>query len=103
MNKTLHRSAGKTGASLPHWAIVLFGTLLSLSAHAAEHSALWGAEGERWNARSRLPDFSHAGYHQGEKPLPDVPVAGNVKQFGAKGDGTTDDSEAFQAALAAVQ
>ena len=69
----------------------------------AETSALWGERGERWNPRSRLPDFSYAGYHCGEAPLPTVPVVANIKTFGAKGDGTTDDSAAFLAAIASVK
>jgi len=36
-------------------------------------SRLWGAEGELWTPYSRLPDFSHAGYHEGDDPLPRVP------------------------------
>lgn len=63
------------------------------------HSDLWGADGERWNPRGRLPDFSHAGYRYGESPLPDLPVKANVKAFGAVGDGKKDDTQAFQDAL----
>ena len=69
---------------------------------AAEYSALWGRNGELWNPQSRLPDFSFAGYHCGEQSLPVVATGRSVKDFGAKGDGETDDSPAFLAALAAV-
>lgn len=62
-------------------------------------SELWGAAGERWNPAGRLPDFSHAGYHAGETPLPEVAVAVDVRDFGARGDGLQDDSEAFLQAL----
>lgn len=55
--------------------------------------------GERWTADSRLPDFSHAGYHEGERVPPTVPVVANVRDFGAKGDGRSDDTEAFLEAL----
>ena len=52
--------------------------------------------------QSRLPDFSHAGYHCGEQPIPDVPPGVSVKAFGAKGDGVTDDTHAFLKAVALV-
>ena len=39
------------------------------------------------------------GYAAGEKPIPDVPVIANIKDYGAVGDGRTDDSAAFLAAL----
>jgi hypothetical protein len=46
------------------------------------------------------PDFSHAGYHAGDAPIPDVPVVANVRDFGAVGDGVTDDTAAFNRAVA---
>lgn len=67
-----------------------------------EASELWGANGEKWKDSSRLPDFSHAGYCCGEKPIPQVPVVTDVKKHGAAGNGTTDDTKAFLAAVAAV-
>lgn len=70
---------------------------------AARYSALWGERGEDWTAQSRLPDFSFAGYHGGEKLLPDVPTGVSVKDYGAKGDGVTDDSQAFLDALDKVR
>ncbi len=69
----------------------------------SQASELWGDAGERWSPRGRLPDFSHAGYRQGEETIPDVPVAANVRDFGAVGDGATDDSRAFLDALEAVE
>lgn len=68
----------------------------------AQHSALWGERGELWSPHSRLPDFSFAGYHQGERELPTVQPAANVRDFGAVGDGQTDDSQAFLDAIAAT-
>jgi hypothetical protein len=65
----------------------------------AEYSALWGERGEAWTPGGRLPDFSRAGYHEGESPIPVVPQVSSVKDFGAVGDGKTDDTKAFQAAL----
>ena len=70
----------------------------AVSAHA-ETSALWGRAGEAWSPRSRLPDFSHAGYHGGDVPLPVRPPGVSVKDYGAKGDGITDDTDAFIRAL----
>ncbi len=84
---------------------IAFGLLLSATSTwpAAQHSALWGERGENWNSESRLPDFSFAGYHCGEKALPNVPPGVSVKNFGAKGDGVTDDSQAFLDALEKVR
>lgn len=78
-------------------------TLLALAATAAPvTSELWGKNGEKWAPTSRLPDFSHAGYQRGERPLPTLPRAASVRDFGATGDGKTDDSDAFANALAGV-
>ena len=71
-------------------------------AQSLYYSDLWGQEGEKWEPRSRLPDFSFAGYHAGDKALPTVPIKTNVKDFGAQGDGTTDDTAAFKRAIAAT-
>lgn len=73
----------------------------AMAAHA-DHSRLWGKEGEAWFAESRIPDFSFAGYRAGQAAIPDVPVQTNVRDFGATGDGETDDSEAFLQAIQAT-
>src|SRR5258708_4432473 len=65
-------------------------------------SDLWGTNGQLWNTMSRLPDYSFAGYRSGRRALPNVPVTANVKDFGAVGDGKTDDTAAFESAIAAV-
>jgi Pectate lyase superfamily protein len=80
--------------------VILLSVLgLSLTVRA-EISELWGTNGERWSASSRLPDFAYAGYHCGEAPLPNVAPGVSVKQFGARGDGLTDDTQAFLDAIA---
>ena len=47
----------------------------------------------------RLADFSYAGYASGERPIPVVPVAANVRDFGARGDGRSNDTAAFKKAI----
>ena len=82
----------------------LFALLFAFAIQSrAEVSELWGTNGELWSAGSRLPDFSYAGYHCGEKSIPDVPPGVSVKKFGARGDGVTDDTQAFLAAIASVK
>lgn len=70
---------------------------------ASTYSELWGKSGEKWTPESRLPDFSRAGYHRGEDALPNVAKVASVRDFGAIGDGKTDDTEAFIKALAAAK
>ncbi len=72
--------------------------LCPLSSHA-ETSRLFGANGMLWDRAGRLTDFSFAGYHSGESALPRPPIKANVKDFGARGDGTTDDTAAFLQAI----
>jgi hypothetical protein len=81
---------------------MLISLLLSLGSVHAGTSQLWGETGELWDPLGRLPDFSYAGYAQGELTLPKVPVETNVTKFGAVGDGLTDDTAAFQAAIDAT-
>lgn len=60
---------------------------------------LWGKDGSAWTPASPLPDFSTAGYHRGERPLPVRPAEVSVTDYGAIGDGKTDCTEAFARAL----
>ena len=94
------------GKLVPHFCFrlaLVLGLALPLAGRPAEYSALWGRNGEAWTPQSRLPDFSWAGYHCGDCALPTLPPGVNVKSFGAKGDGVTDDSEAFLKALVTVK
>ncbi len=74
--------------------------LIAPGSAAQGTSALWGHAGEDWNPLGRLPDFSYAGYMRGERPLPNPPVVANVLDFGARGDGVSNDVQAFRDAIA---
>jgi hypothetical protein len=70
---------------------------------ACTPSAVWGVNGDRWKPEVTLPDFSYAGYHAGEAPIPAAPARYNIKRdFGAVGDGQTDDTKAFEKAVESV-
>jgi len=84
-------------------AILIATPFLSGFAFGQSHSELWGKSGEKWSAQSRLPDFSFAGYHFGEDPIPTVPVVTDVTKYGARGDGKTDCTKAFFAAIKATK
>jgi len=84
------------------WAITACAMTTWCAAAVAGVSELWGRTGELWRADGRLPDFSHAGYHCGDDPIPKPSVATSVRLFGAKGDGVTDDTKAFQRAIDAT-
>ena len=82
-----------------HFALVVALVVSGLTAHAETHSQLWGRGGELWEPTSRLPDFSFAGYHCGEDPLPKIESVTDVTRFGARGDGKTDCTAAFRRAI----
>lgn len=72
------------------------------SAQEIKYSELWDKDGEKWTAQSRLPDFSFAGYRSGEIGIPAIQTKANVRDFGAKGDGESDDTQAFKNAIEAT-
>ena len=74
---------------------------LVASTCGAEVSQLWGTAGEKWSPTSRLPDFSFAGYRRGEEPFRIPSASISVADFGAKGDGSTDNTDAFKQAIQA--
>jgi polygalacturonase len=65
---------------------------------------MWGCQGELWNSKGLLSDWSFAGYGAGMEKIPDLPVTVDVKRdFQAAGDGKKDDTAAVLAALKTTQ
>jgi hypothetical protein len=62
-------------------------------------AAAWGLRGERWN-RNVLLDWSWTGYASKERPYPSPAIVANVLDFGARGNGETDDTGPLLAAIA---
>ena len=63
---------------------------------------LWHAYTQSPQDHPNIPDVSYAGYRYSERPLPAADVVANVREHGARGDGRADDSDAFDAAIAAA-
>ncbi|MDF7822772.1 glycosyl hydrolase family 28-related protein [Pontiellaceae bacterium B12227] len=80
--------------------VLLLGALILPSVcMAGSPSKLWGRRGELWKSDSRLPFFGYAGYHCGDKPIPDVKAVCSVLDYGAKANDDIGDSDAIQAAI----
>ncbi len=100
--------------SVPGWAAPVLG---SLAAGMAAGDSSWRSElyPEDWIPPHEredlcfvedrfLQDFSYAGYHRGDRPLPDElsPVVDVVLDFGADATGEADATEAIQRAIDSV-
>lgn len=83
--------------------LVLIITSFAAISINSQNSTLWGDNGELHSPTSRLPSFAFAGYHSGEKAIPNnIPVVTNAADFGAVGDGITDDTAAIRNAINAT-
>lgn len=65
----------------------------------ASSRSLWSEYAQAPDRHPNIPNCSFAGYRYGEAPIPEPPVAANVRLLGALGDGKTDDTPAFRAAI----
>ena len=79
-------------------AVVLAALATLVGAEAPSTSPLWGSTGETWD-RERLMDWSSSGYAGKDRPPTEPPFVANVLDFGALGDGKTDCTEPFRAAI----
>ena len=66
------------------------------------NSVLWGVQGERWDPRGRLPDFSYVGYASGEKDYHYVNTIVDVTDFGADNTDTLSDVAAIMSAINSI-
>lgn len=92
------RCEGSTCSEISRWLfffvlIPLLSLVFASQAHS-ETSKLWGKDGDSWDPPGPLPDFSFAGYHRGEEPIPTRPEEVDTRDFGVVGDGISDDSAA---------
>lgn len=81
-------------------ALLMVGPQLPVQAQTS--AQLWEAYQRDPDRHPNIPNCSYAGYAAGEAALPEPRVVADVKAHGARGDGRTDDTAAFTAALAAA-
>jgi hypothetical protein len=75
------------------------GSVVMLTVLLLTRASVGGDASTLLNDHSLLPDFRYAGYHSGQDRIPNPQAIADVKNKGAKGDGTTDDTAAFRAAV----
>lgn len=66
---------------------------------AKQTSLLWGDNGELWDPRGRLPDFSFAGFDSGKSEIPTYTNEVNITSYGAVADDDKSDVAAIQKAV----
>ncbi|GAA1451722.1 hypothetical protein GCM10009618_07090 [Nesterenkonia lacusekhoensis] len=78
--------------------------------HRDRSARLWREYRRRPDTHPQVPNVSYAGYHRGERPLPNSTPEGqeesspvfDVRAYGATADGHTDDTAAFNSAIEAA-
>ncbi|QIP12460.1 DNRLRE domain-containing protein [Spirosoma aureum] len=80
--------------------VALFCEKNNVYAQRDTYSTLWGRKGETRDT-ARIRNFTEAGYRKGLSPIPDYVQSVNVIDYGAVGDGTTDNIVAFRNAIKA--
>ncbi|MEA2068505.1 MAG: glycosyl hydrolase family 28-related protein [Verrucomicrobiota bacterium] len=78
--------------------LVLGSTAVQLNAMGLQNR--WVPDILQPGAEEYLPDYSYAGYHNGEKPLPRLKPTVRVTDFGARADDGLDDTDAIKKAIA---
>lgn len=96
-DSVMRRSSDTWGGAVLRATLATLATLAGPAGRA--QSELWGEKGSAWRPDSILPEFAFAGYHRGDVPLPRPEPGPSVKDFGAVGDGATDDTGAFRRAI----
>lgn len=66
------------------------------------YSELWGQNGEKWDPRGRLPDFSFVGYKSGEETYKYPANIVDVTNFGAVPDDDNSDYAAIMSAINSI-